>query len=364
MSRHDQAATATSLSLDPAQGRIVTSAIWGCVDQLIDQATTLTDLIEHRLELLAARRWRALGEAVPAELVERERGAALMTITAPLLLEKIRLAFAGPIVLFKGPEVATRYPDPSLRPYGDLDILVPDARAAQEALIAAGFQELGDPALFVDIHHLRPLALPPFPLLVEVHARPKWIDALEPPPAAELIAAAVPSRLDVDGISTLRPDHHALVLVAHAWGHEPLRRISELVDVAAMTENLDRDELQTLARKWKMERVWNTTLATADALLSNDSTPEPLPLRLWARNLPSTRSRTVFESHLERWIAGFWALPVRAALRAAASSAVRSFAPEEGETWGEKLARTRLAFRNASTPRSEHDRALEERRRR
>lgn len=343
--------------------RHVGSELWISVDQLIDQAQSLADLIEHRLQLLAARRWRGLGESVPPELVQAERVSGIMTMTAPLLLEKIRVALAGPMVLFKGPELALRYPDPALRPYGDLDILVPDALAAHEALRLAGFQEIGDPALFVDIHHLRPLVLPPFPLLVEVHSRPKWIDALAPPPTAELIAAAVPSRLGVDGVSTLRPDHHTMILVAHAWAHEPLRRILELVDIAAMIEELDRDELQKLAREWRMERVWNTTLAATDALLAKGSAQAPLPLRLWARNLPAVRSRTVFESHLERWLAGFWALPPRAAVRALAQSAVRAFVPEEDETWSEKLARTRLAFRNASTPRSEHDRVLQERRR-
>jgi Uncharacterised nucleotidyltransferase len=337
--------------------------LWTSVDLLIDQAQSLADLIEHRLQLIAARRWRALGESVPRELVQEERASGIMAMTAPLLLEKIRSALAGPVVLFKGPEVALRYPDPSVRPYADLDLLVPDAFAAHDALKLGGFREVGDPALFVDIHHLRPLGLPPFPLLVELHSRPKWIDALEPPSPAELIAAAVPSRLDVDGISTLRPDHHAMILVAHAWAHEPLRRILELVDIAAMIEELDRRQLQTLARQWRMERVWNTTLAATDALLANGSAPAPLPLRLWARNLPAVRSRTVFESHLERWLAGFWALPLRGAVRAAAGSAVRAFVPEEDESWREKLARTRLALRNASTPRSEHDRALQERRR-
>jgi hypothetical protein len=342
----------------------MSSALWACVDQLVDQAQSLSDLVEHRLELIAARRWRSRGELVPRELVEQERLAAVMVMTAPLLLEKIRSVLTGPIVLFKGPEVASRYPDPSLRPYGDLDILVRDAPSAHEALKSAGFRELGDPTLFVDLHHLRPLALRPFPLVVEVHTRPKWIDALEPPPTEELIAAAVPSRLDVDGISTLRPDHHALVLVAHAWAHEPLRRILELVDIAAMSEGLDREELERLARRWRMQRVWKTTLAATDALLANGVAREPLPLRLWARNLPAARSRTVFESHLARWLAGYWALPFRAALSATAASAIRALRPEDNETWGDKFARMRLAFRNASTPRSEHDRELESRRRR
>jgi len=112
-----------------------------------------------------------------------------------------------------------------------------------------------------------------------------------------------------------------------------------------------------------MERVWNTTLAAADAVLNDEGDRRPPPLRLWARNIRTVRSRTVFEGHLERWLADYWALPVQKALWSTAVSAARALRPEEGESWREKLARISLAFRHASTPRSEHDRALARRRR-
>jgi putative nucleotidyltransferase-like protein len=248
-----------------------------------------------------------------------------------------------------------------LRPYGDLDLLVPDARAVHRALRDAGFREVLDPALFVDIHHLRPLQLPPFPVLVEVHSTPKWVDRLQPVPTSELIAEAVPSSLDVDGILTLRRDQHALVLALHSWAHEPLRRVLELIDIAAMIEGLDRNDLRDLAESWHVGRVWNTSLAATEALLEDRH--EPLPLRLWARNVVAVRRRTVFESHVERWLADFWALPAGTALRTAAVSGWKTLGPKEGESWREKLARIRLAVRDASTPRSEHDRVLANRRR-
>jgi hypothetical protein len=338
--------------------------IWERVEDLVDRAAGVEDLREHRLELIAARRWRALGRSVPPEIVHEERLMAIITMTAPLLLEKIRDAVDGPILLLKGPELAARYPDPALRPYGDIDILVPDARIVHQALQAAGFEEVGDPALFVDLHHLRPLILRPFPMPVEVHAAPKWIEKLEPPPLEELIAAAVPSLVDVDGLSTLRADHHALVLAAHSWAHEPLRRILDLLDIAVLLDGVDRAELRQLARHWQIERVWKTTLAVTETILGENRTRAPAPLRLWARNVRGVRRRTVLENHLARWLAGFWALPPRKAFRAAAESAAQTVAPQEGETWSEKLARTTLAVRHAATARREHERVLSDRRRR
>ena len=56
-----------------------------------------------------------------------ERMAAATAMAAPALLERTRTATEGPLLLVKGPEVARLYPDPALRCFRDLDILVPDA---------------------------------------------------------------------------------------------------------------------------------------------------------------------------------------------------------------------------------------------
>ncbi len=58
-------------------------AIWEGVDRLVDRAPTFADLRSHRIELLAARRWRALGRAVPDELVALERRWALHRLVVP-----------------------------------------------------------------------------------------------------------------------------------------------------------------------------------------------------------------------------------------------------------------------------------------
>ncbi len=121
------------------------------------------------------------------------------------------------MILHKGPEVAAHYPDPILRDFGDVDLIVRNAEEVQRALIAAGFEEIGDPALYVDIQHLRPLRWPELPLRVEIHSRPKWVEALPGPSTEELFAAAVPSTATIDGFLALPPQHHALVLAAHSW---------------------------------------------------------------------------------------------------------------------------------------------------
>jgi hypothetical protein len=329
--------------------------LWDRVDHLLDRANGgVDDLLEHRVHLLAAQGWRAWGQPVPPRVADEERSAALRTLAVPLVLERVRAAYDGPLLLLKGAEAAASYRDPFLRPFKDLDLLVPDAGAAQKALVASGFKPVGNPDLYLEIHHERPLWLPGQPLMVEIHREPKWPGGLAPPSAAELFESAVPSAVGAEGVLALPPGAHAVVLAAHSWAHEPLRRLIELIDVAALVQHADRAELVGFARRWGVERIWRTTLAASDSLLGSDG-PLTWPLRLWARNLPELRGRTVLESHVERWLAGYWARPPREALREMGSAAAREVSRAPGESWGAKLVRTRRAAANPFARRSEHD---------
>jgi hypothetical protein len=223
--------------------------------------------------------------------------------------------------------------------------------------MSAGFQPVGQPELFVDIHHLRPLHSPRFPLYVEIHSQPKWLDGLQPPSVDELIAAAGPASVGVEGILAPSPGHHALLVAAHWWTHEPLSRLIGVLDVAALIGGHDRVELDSMARAWGLGRLWKTTLSVADALLLGEY-EYPRALRLWAGHLPDAREQTVLESHLRRSLAPFWALPLPAATGALGASIAKTFRPEAGESWKQKLRRTRGAFRNAFAARSEHERSL------
>ena len=48
----------------------------------------------------------------------------------------------------------------------------------------------------------------------------------------ELLAAASPRDGGPAGILVLPPEHHLLLLAAHSWAHEPLRRLRDIVDMA------------------------------------------------------------------------------------------------------------------------------------
>ncbi len=330
------------------------SQLWAAVDRLVDRAPSVADLSSHRLELFAARRWRSLGMVVPPEVVDKERRSAVVQLAAPVLLGRVRAAYDGQLVLVKGLDVARRYPEPGLRAFGDVDLIADDAASAQSALLAAGFQEVGDPSLYEDIHHLRPLQLPDLPLVVELHSRPKWVDGIAPPPPTdELLAAAIPGP---HGVHVLPAAHHALLLAAHSWAHEPLRRLRDIVDVAAVAEAGGWDEVAILAREWGVERLWRATAAGSDAILYGRR--RPLALRLWAQNLEAARERTVLENHLQRWFSDFWVMPAHRAIARVPATLRDELRPEDGESWSDKISRSVRAVRNASVRRSEHEEEL------
>ena len=326
--------------------------IWEAVDSLIDRSPGLHDLRAHGLHLLAARRRRAQGVPMPAELAAEERVAAVVSLMVRPLLERVVPAVEGPILVMKGPEVAHRYPSPHLRPFGDVDLLVADARAAHRALLAAGFFPVGDPNLYIDIHHERPLALPGLPLVIELHSRPKWIDWTSAPPVAELFEAAVESAVGVDGVSTLHPAHHALVTAVHSWAHAPLRRLGEIVDVALLANVAERVELCRQAEQWGISRLWRTTERVADELLAGGH--PAWPLRVWARNLLRVRERTVLENHLAAWLSGFSGRSFGGAVAAMTGQIVDDLRPAAEETWRSKGRRTLQAVGRSSVRLSQH----------
>jgi hypothetical protein len=337
---------------------VAATGLWEAVDSLLDRAPSDEDVQSHRLDVLAARRRRARGQPVPEEFLRAERLAAVVHLAAPVMLDRVRASYDRPLIVLKGPEVAALYPDPALRGFGDLDLLVEDAADAHARLVAAGFVPVGDPDLYFGIHHLRPLANGRLPLTIEIHARPKWLEGRAAPSTADLLSRARPS-VAAAGALAVPPAEHAVLLAVHSWAHEPLRRLRDLVDVAAARAACGSGEPAAVAEAWGVGRLWRVTEAAVEALLCGG--PEPWALRLWAQNLRRVRERTVLEQHLQRWLSDFAALPFGAAARRLPRSLLAELAPEGDEGWRAKAARTGLALRHARRPRSYHDSVLERR---
>lgn len=336
----------------PQGATLDTSVSWNRMQELVDGAPGQAALITHRLQLIAVRLWREQGRQIPQSLLTGEANARTLATMLPFVLENVRAAYPGRMAIMKGAEVAAAYPCRTDRPWGDLDLLVDDVVEAQQALVAAGFIEVGEPELYRDIHHLRPLLLPMVPIPIELHHEPKWPTDLGPTPTAEyLLDAAVPSRV-MEGMLALHPAHHAVCLATHAWAHEPLARVGDLLDVSLAADVASRREVQASARDLGVSRLWQTTLEAADAILATGR--RHTPTRIWARHLMTARERSVFEGHMMRWfspladrffIRGTWAF-VRAV--------VDDLRPARGERWRAKWSRARIAMRNAALPRAAH----------
>jgi hypothetical protein len=324
--------------------------LWETVDALAARAPGLADLRFHGLQLVAAcQRPRPL----PLQLRLEQQLAAIRGLCTPGLLTRAREVVDGDILLLKGPEAAARWQPATARPFVDLDLLVEDSAAAQAALLAAGFHEVGDPRLYRDIHHLRPLQWADEPLTIELHHRPKWPDRLPAPPLDELRRGAVPSAAGVPGIGAPAPAAHALLLAGHSWAHTPLASLRHLIDVAAVTEEADRAVVARLARRWDCGRLWETTIAAVDAVLLGG--PPTLATRTWGRYLPEAREHSVLERHLQEAAAPLWGMPPGAAAAAIGARARSLARAPRDETWAAKLQRTARAVRDARVARSVHD---------
>ena len=331
--------------------------IWQRVNELVDRADSVTALHAHRLHLYAAWHWRSLGRQVPDELVELERGAAVQRLAAPALLRHVRNAYDGPMLLLKGAEVAARYPKPELRPSLDLDLLVPDARAAQKALVAGGFaeHEAFHPG---DHHHLPGLEWPGAMMRVEVHSTPSWPTWLTPPSTDELFEAATSESVVGHGILALPPAHHALIVTAHMWREIPLSRLGQLIDVRVLAREADPEEIDRLASRWGLQRLWTTTDRTARRVLDGEP-QQGRAGRPRAKRLETVSEATVLEAKIAELAAPFRGLPPGKALVAAARELLSELRPQPEETWRGKITRTAGALRQSSRARSARDRELE-----
>jgi hypothetical protein len=161
----------------------------------------------------------------------------------------------------------------------------------------------------------------------------------------------VPAAVETAGIFAPAPAHHALLLAAHAWAHQPLGRARDLLDVGVFAAEVDSSELSRLARAWGLGRLWSTTSAALAAFVSGRRT---WPLRLWAGHVSELRVQTVVEQHLERLLAPFWGFRAETALRLSVRALGNELRPAFDETWSEKGRRTAAAVSRGFEPVTRH----------
>jgi hypothetical protein len=315
-------------------------SLWDAVDSMLARATP-SGMEAHKLGPLAAHRLRRLGEPLPENLLREERAAAMSMLLAGPLLERVRSSCEGPLVLIKGPEVARLYPARARR-FSDLDLLSQDAARVQRALVDRGLIEGSDPDLTPAWHHLQSLKSN-VGLEIEVHKAPRWPVGLRPP-MQEIFEAAVPAALGVEGISAPTPTHHALLLATHAWDHEPLWTLRDLIDIAAMSAQADERELNRLAEAWGLDRLWRATQRAIEAVFFGGR--NTFPLRVWARHLQPVRDRYGYENKLLLLLHAYSAMPPRQASVHSVRKLSEIIAPRPGESWSQKLLRVPQALRN------------------
>lgn len=236
---------------------------------------------EDGLTLVLARGVKDGSLRLPEPVASRvaDDAMALRRQASSLRLEARRIGNAAaraglaPPVLLKGPAVARRWSDPALRPFGDLDLLVPEGelsawRRELEALGYAGptpWQERNARRFH---HHL--LFHRPGPganLIVEVHWRlfaARGAREL----TYELLAAGAGPSPSAPGLLELDDSSQVLVLAVHLAHHEARdRRLVWLRDFIELGSNETAEGARRLAEARGLAWALENALASAERVL-------------------------------------------------------------------------------------------------
>jgi Uncharacterised nucleotidyltransferase len=206
-------------------------------------------------------------------LAAARAGHVVMTRALAEVLAGFR-AEAIPVIVLKGPVLAeTVYPEPALRPFADLDLLVTpdDRRRADAALIALGCRRLADAHSwqFDVAYDGATVYETPGGIHVDLH----WMLLTEPRyawnQAAERLVwcRATPIALAGEPALVLAREDLVLHLAAHLAVHHALAGLLRHWDIALVLSagGLDWDVLLARAAEWRTRRALGLVLAGAEA---------------------------------------------------------------------------------------------------
>jgi hypothetical protein len=221
------------------------------------------------------------GNLVPVEirkaLLEHHRAQVFATLRMTGELFRLLDLFAAQDILalvVKGPVLAMQaYADPTIRSYGDLDLLVrqPDIRRATESLLVAGYQA-AVPLSAIDAGKIPGQYLfskSDASLLVELHNDFTLRYFPRPLPLDKFFERHILVRLDGHEAPALTVEDHLVYICVHGathfWG-----RLSWVADVAALVTRqtgLDWQNAMNTAKEVGAERMLHTGLRLASDLL-------------------------------------------------------------------------------------------------
>ncbi len=302
------------------------------LDAVADRAIALgcdrDRLRTHGINLVVVDRLERTQRTVEPHLLADWVDAVRVERDTERVLAAVRAAVTGPILLVKGAATSAAYPRRGLRSWGDVDIVVPDARRAVCELHAAGFWT-GDDSGPSDGRHEPPMRLGAIPLPVEVHSNvgvPRWA---EPPPRDLLFEQSVPSGLSVPGLLVPDPVLHAVLVCAHSWAHLPFRSLRDLLDQEMLLTGADyEDRAASLANRFGLERTWQVDRRLAAAVFDAQ---QLMPLeRALSAPLRTLRERSPVESLAALLTGPLYADSALASARAYIAGARSAVRPVDG----------------------------------
>jgi len=208
-----------------------------------------------------------VGEQLASAMLEMYRAEMLQNLLLESELQHVLRIFneaAIPLMLFKGPVLAyTAYPNPHLRTYHDLDILIHPAHVgrARDLLVQAGYSfyeeyraDAADEQRTSYHYSLQPSGMP-FACIVELHTAPH---ASEIGTLSDIEALWENARIMTilgQPVATMNPADHLLFLCWHYRFHG-FTRLLWLYDLVMMlrscSDTLDWDALIRAARRQRL----------------------------------------------------------------------------------------------------------------
>lgn len=233
------------------------------------------------------------GLMVPPEikqtLLERRRAQNFLTLrlTAELfrLLEIFNKERISALVI-KGPVLAARaYADPSVRTYGDLDLLVRqgDIRRSTELMIASGYQA-AVPLSAINVGKIPGQYLfskPDSKLLVELHNDLTLRYFPRPIPLEDFFARQTPVRLDTHEVPAPCVEGELVLICVHGAKHfwERLSWIADVAGLVSQQTSMDWERAASTAKSVQSEHLLHTGLRLAADVLHAKS-PEAISSRV------------------------------------------------------------------------------------